>query len=571
MKQLIINSEGLETRVALVEDNKLQNYFIERADEHRLVGSIFKGVVRNLEPSLQAAFVNIGAPKNAFLHYWDMLPATEDVLEEEEPKTKNPPEEKTDSQYNEEPERTGREDAGWFGKLRGKMLKLQEKKRKDSASGNGEGNNNQKGGRSRKGGRNKNKARKVTFTVDDIPELFPVNSEVLVQVTKGPIGTKGARVTTNLSIPGRYLVFLPNSSHVGVSKKIASKKERQRLRNILRNLKLPKGTGVICRTVGAGKTEEMFHQDIGLLLEEWKEAERLIKSEKGACCVYEEPHIAERSLRDYLTEDVDEIVVDSKAVYDKALQLTKRFAKGRKVKVKEHKSPVPLFDKYNLTRQIENMFRRQVALPSGGYICIDETEALIAVDVNSGKARGGKDHPETILNTNLEAAEQVARQLRLRNLGGLIVVDFIDMRSKDDRKTVYHAFKDALSGDKARTKVTPISPLGLIEMTRQREHESLLETVFTECPYCSGKGLVKSPKSISVEIQRMLQSIMRRGKDLRIRVQVHPDVLQRLRKEDAELLSEMETEWGGELSFRADPSLHYEEFRMIDLKRNKEI
>lgn len=572
MKQLLINSEGLETRVALVENNKLQNYFIERTDEHRLVGSIFKGVVRNLEPSLQAAFVDIGASKNAFLHYWDMLPATEDMLEEEEPKTKNPPEEKPhEDQPSESPK--PHEAQGWFSILRRKVTKLQKKKQRGGKSAERQGSKNKRGGKSGNSGRKSTRknSRQITFTVEDIPELFPVNSEVLVQVTKGPIGTKGARVTTNLSIPGRYLVFLPNSNHVGVSKKIASKKERQRLRNILRNLKLPKGTGVICRTVGAGKSEEMFRQDFDLLLEEWQEAERRIKSEKAPCCVYEEPRIAERSMRDYLTEDVDEVVVDSKAVYDKAVQLTKRFAKGRKVRIREHTSAMPLFDKYRLNRQIENMFRRQVTLPSGGYICIDETEALIAIDVNSGKARGGKDHPETILNTNLEAAEEVARQLRLRNLGGLIVVDFIDMRSKDDRKTVYHAFKDALSGDKARTKVCPISPLGLIEMTRQREHESLLETVFTECPYCSGKGLVKSPKSISVEIQRMLQSILRRGKDLRIRVQVHPDVLERLRKEDAELLTELEEEWGGELSFRADPSLHYEEFRMIDLKRGKEI
>ena len=572
MKQLLINSEGLETRVALVENNKLQNYFIERTDEHHLVGSIFKGVVRNLEPSLQAAFVDIGAPKNAFLHYWDMLPATEEMLEEDEPKTKNPPEEKQpggDAQAENEQEQ---DSGGFLNRLRNKVVKLQKQKQKESR----EQNQGQKKGGAKKGGRsggrrNNRKSKHIPFTVDDIPELFPVGSEVLVQVTKGPIGTKGARVTTNLSIPGRYLVFLPNSDHVGVSRKIASKKERQRLRNILRNLKMPKNCGVICRTVGAGKSEEMFRQDLALLVEEWREAERRLKDKKAPCCVYEEPRVAERSLRDYLTEDVDEIVVDSEDIHSRANDLINRFARGRKIKVRQYKSPIPLFDKFRLTRQIENMFKRVVSLPSGGHICVDETEALIAIDVNSGKARGGKDHPETILNTNLEAAEEVARQLRLRNLGGLLVVDFIDMRSHDDRKTVYQAFKDALADDKARTKVCPISPLGLVEMTRQREHESLLETVFTECPYCSGKGLVKSPKSISVEIQRMLQSILRRGRDLQIRVQVHPDVLNRLRSEDAELLDRLEAEWGGELSFRADDSLHYEEFRMIDLKRGKEI
>lgn len=528
MKQLLINCEGLETRVALVEDGKLQDYFIERSDERQIVGSIFKGVIQNLEPSLQAAFVDIGTNKNAFLHYWDMLPATKEVLENGE---------------------------------------VADNKKGGQARRQGQENKNDGAGKGGRGG--KARASASPYDIDDIPRLFPEQSEVLVQVTKGPIGTKGARVTTNLSIPGRYLVFLPNSEHIGISKRITNQKERKRLRGILRRLDIPKGSGVICRTLGADKSESAFQQDFELLLASWQAAEKVLRDKAPPACVYQEPGLAERSLRDYLTEDVDEIITDSSELYETAKQLTDRLKKTAKVRCKLHKSARPIFDQYRLAEQIDNMFKRKVDLPSGGHICIDETEALIAIDVNSGKNRGGKDHPETILNTNLEAVDEIARQLRLRNLGGLIVADFIDMRSRDDRQKVYQTFKDALAHDRAKTRCCPISSLGLIEMTRQREHESLLETVFTPCPYCSGKGMVKSPKSISVEIQRRLQSIMRRRRNVQIRVYVHPHVLQRLREEDDVLLQRLEAEWGGELSFRADENLHLEEYRMVNMDSGK--
>ena len=531
MKQLLINCEGLETRVALAYDGKLQNYFIERSDENHIVGSIFKGVIRNLEPSLQAAFVDIGTGKNAFLHYWDMLPASKEMLE------------------------GGKAESG------------ADKSGKDQVGNKSADGSNKKG----KGGKKGKGKQNQEYSVDDIPRLFPENSEVMVQVTKGPIGHKGSRVTTNLSIPGRYLVFLPNSDHVGVSKRIESKKERQRLRGILKRLNKPKGTGVICRTLGTGKSEEAFQQDFELLLASWQTAEKNLKQKKPPACIYHEPDLAERSLRDYLSEDVDEIITDNEDVYEKAKDLAGRLKKDAKVKTKFHKAAKPLFEQYKLTQQIDNIFKRTVGLPSGGHICIDETEALIAIDVNSGKNRGGKDHPETILNTNLEAVDEIARQLRLRNLGGLIVADFIDMRSREDRQKVYQAFKDALSYDRAKTKCCPISSLGLIEMTRQREHESLLETVFTPCPYCVGKGMVKSPKSISVEIQRRLQSILRRKRNIQLRVYVHPHVLDRLRQEDEALLQDLEEEWGGELSFRTDENLHLEDYRMVNMDNGKEI
>jgi len=551
MKQILINTEGLETRVAVVEDGALEEYFIERRDRDRLAGSIFKGRIKNLEPSLQAAFVDIGTGKNAFLHYWDMLPATKEMLEGEDAEAEPPQSSRGRRSRRDkgrgEPE--AKEKGGLFTSLKEKFFPPADRPPPPP------------------GRRRQRRSRKRTpFTVDDIPNLFEVNSEVVVQVTKGPIGHKGARVTTNLSIPGRYLVLMPNSSHVGVSKRVEDRAERERLRQIMRHLKLPPNMGLICRTVGAGRKQKYFDLDLDLLLNCWAQTEQRIKEKRAPCCVYEEPDLGERVLRDFLTEDVSEVVADSKEICDCAQEMVSKLSRQERVKVRYYKSPRPIFAKYHLSDQIGSIFRRQAPLPSGGHICVDETEALIAIDVNSGKNRSGKDHPETIVTTNLEAVTEVARQLRLRNLGGLIVVDFIDMRSRQDQQTVYRAFREALLQDRARTKAYPISQLGLLEMTRQREQESLRDTIFSPCPYCSGKGVIKSSASVSVEIQRRLQEILqRRRKKMQMRVVVHPHVLERLRNEDADLLDSMEKEFGGELSFRADSSLHMEEFRLQDL------
>ena len=548
MKKIIVNSEGLETRLAVTENGKLEDYFVERTEDDRIVGSIFNGRIRNLEPSLQAAFVDIGTDKNAFLHYWDMLPATQELLEDGTPRDRPPPE--PDGQSGDHAEASDGEPSGLLSALRSRFGR---RKQQEEASP------------PRRRRRPRKRKQRPQFTVEDIPELFQVNSDVLVQVTKGPIGTKGARVTTTLSIPGRYLVLMPNSGLVGVSKRIDDREERTRLRQILRHLKIPDGMGVICRTVGAGVEEKLFHKDLEMLLRSWAKAEKLIRGRPAPACVYEEPPLVERVLRDLLTEDVDEIVTDQRETYDLAQEIVRQLSRRERVKVRRYDSSRPVFHKYGLVSQIESIFRRVVPLPGGGYVSVDETEALVAIDVNSGKNRAGKDHPETILNTNLEAAEEVARQLRLRNIGGLLVIDFIDMRSRADQQTVYKAFRTHLQHDKARTRVLPISSLGLVEMTRQRENESLQDTVFAPCPYCDGRGRVKSPISVSVEIQRRLQSLLRRRwRRKKLRVTVHPSVLARLRNDDSDRLRAIEEELGASLTFRAEPSFHVEEYRLTD-------
>jgi len=437
-KEVIINAEVLETRVAVLEDGKLEEFNIERTTEERIVGSIFKGRVRNLEDGLKAAFVDIGFEKNAFLHYWDIVPSSFDS-----------------------------------------GVEIVE----------------------REGGRRREKPK---ITQKDIPRLYPPGADIIVQVTKGPIGTKGPRVTTNIVLPGRYLVLLPNSDQSGISRKIENQQERSRLKKILREMAIPDGMGVIMRTVGENQQKRYFVRDLALLLEEWRGIQDRIKTQPAATCVFQEPDLVERTVRDFLTEDVERIVVDHPKACDRMKEMISKISRRSASKIKLYNDSQPLFDRMNISRQLENAFSRQVHLKSGGYIVIDETEALVAIDVNTGRHKGGRDQEAAILRVNVEAAEEISRQLRLRNMGGLIVLDFIDMKSGRDRQQVYQKMKDGLRRDKAKTHILPISQLGLMEMTRQRHSESVRAAVYDDCPYCKGRGKVKSALTMSVEIQRKL-------------------------------------------------------------------
>src|SRR6266540_899900 len=507
-KEVIINAESLETRVAVLEEGKLEEFTIERTSDERLVGSIFKGKVKNLEDGLKAAFVDIGFEKNAFLHYWDIVPSNFDSSVE---------------------------------------IVEREGRRRD----------------------------KPRITQRDIPRLYPPGSEIIVQVTKGPIGTKGPRVTTNLALPGRYLVLLPNSDQSGISRKIDNHEERQRLKKILRELNVPEAMGVIIRTVGEGQQKRYFVRDLALLIDEWKQVQEKITRQSPATCVFQEPDLIERTVRDFLTEDVERIVIDSPRHYDRIRQMIGRISKRSIAKVKLYTDSQPVFDRFSITRQLEGAFARQVHLKSGGYIVIDETEALVAIDVNTGRHKSGKDQESTILKVNLEAADEICRQLRLRNMGGLIVLDFIDMKSRRDQQQVYQKMREGLRRDRAKTHILPISQLGLMEMTRQRHSESVRAAVYDDCPYCKGRGKVKSPLTMSVEIQRKLAEILKKRQrdesDFQLRIVVNPTVLDRLRKEDEALLIALEKRYFGKLSFRADPAFHSEQFKIVNVATEEEL
>jgi ribonuclease G len=507
-KEVIINAETLETRVAVLEDGKLEEFNIERTTEERLVGSIFKGRVRNLENNLKAAFVDIGFEKNAFLHYWDIVPSALD----------------SDMEI---VEREGR------------------------------------------------RREKPKVTQNDIPRLYPPGSEIIVQVTKGPIGTKGPRIRSNLVLPGRYLALLPNSDQSGVSRKIENQEERKRLKKILRELAIPDGMGVIMRTAGEGQQKRYFVRDLALLLEEWQAIQDRIKKQAPATCVFQEPDLIERTVRDFLTEDVERIVVDNPRAFDRMRDMISRISKRSAGKIKLYTEAQPVFDRFNITKQLENTFSRQVHLKSGSYIVIDETEALVAIDVNTGRHKSGRDQEAAILKVNLEAAEEICRQLRLRNMGGLIVLDFIDMKHPRDRQQVMQRMREGLRRDKAKTHILPISQLGLMEMTRQRHSESVRSAVYDDCPYCKGRGKVKSSLTMSVEIQRKLQEILKKRTrdetDFQLLIVVHPTVLERLRTEDEKHLIEMEKRYFGKLSFRKDPAMHAEQFKIVNVENGEEL
>ncbi len=504
--KLVISVEKLERRVALLEDGQLEEYSVERDSNRNIAGSVYKGRVKNIEPGLKAMFVDIGLEKNAFLHFWDAIPAALDsgVEEIERPDGRRP---------------------------------------------------------------------KKRLTAKDIPSIYPVGSEVIVQVTKGPIGTKGPRVSTNLSFAGRYLVLMPYGDRSGISRKIEAPKERARLRKILRELSIPEGLGVIIRTVGEGQRARYFVRDLSFLLEQWARIEEKIQTLPAPARVFEEPDLVERTVRDFLTDEIDEVVCDDPTAVERMVSLIGQISRRAKSRVKHYDGTAPIFETFGVQKQIDDAFHRQVWLKCGGYIVIDETEALVAVDVNTGRNKGGRDVEKTILQTNLEAADEIARQLRLRNIGGLVIGDFIDMKNRKDQQLVYQRMRERLKRDKAKTHVLQLSSLGLMEMTRQRAQESLNDSIYENCPYCEGRGVVKTAMSTSVEVHRALNSVMRKYQDTihEIRVILNPDVLKRLKEEDEELLVELERRYAGRLMFRADPGFHHEKFVLTDANTGAEL
>src|SRR5450432_2742414 len=512
-RELVINSEPLEKRVALLVDGTLDRFEIERDSDNRMVGGIYKGRIKNLDPGLKAAFVDIGYNKNAFLHYWDMLPAAADSSVE--------------------------------------VVRVN--KKKDTGP------------------------RGATPTVKDIPSMYPPGTDIVIQVTKGPIGTKGPRTTTNLSLPGRYLILTPFSDGCGISRKIEDPMERKRLKTLINELTIPEGMGVIVRTAGEGKKPRYFVRDLHLLLTKWTEITRKMESDRAPACLYQEPDIVERTVRDFLTEDIDRVLIDNEDDFKRTQELVSQISTRSRGKIAYYKESIPVFERYNIERQIEQTFQRRVTLPSGGEIVIDETEALISIDVNTGshKSRSG-DEKNTIFQVNMEAAQEISRQIRLRNIGGLVIMDFIDMKERRHRNSVYDKMVELMSEDKAKTHILPISTLGIMQMTRQRQQESLSANIYTACPYCRGRGIVKSATTMSVELQRKLSSVARRlqtrkdGKEYALRIHVHPSILERLRVEDSELLVRIEKTYGIKLAFRADPNYHVENFKIINAMTNEE-
>jgi ribonuclease G len=471
-KRIVVNVGLLETRVAVQERNLLTEIYLERHRHRSIVGSVYKGTVTNVLPGMQAAFVDIGLSKDAFLYAGDYT--------------------------------ANLTDAGPA------MLAGADDDADPDAEAEGEGDEEPK--------------REATGPIE---EMLSRNQEVLVQVSKESLGTKGARVTSFISIPGRYVVYMPQARHVGVSRRIRDERERDRLRAALRSLKLPPG-GFILRTNAEGKGEEEFAHDVEFLSRLWSQIQARFEQAKSPAALHEEMDLTFRVVRDLFSPEVDEFVVDDRAAYDKCVGYVQALVPALEERVRLYTERAPIFDAFGIEKDIEKALRRRVWLKSGGYIVIDHTEALVSIDVNTGKYVGKRDFEQTVLKINLEAATEVMRQIRLRDLGGIIIIDFIDMEVLEHREQVYKAVKRALAEDKARTNVLEISELGLVEMTRKRVRQDLRALLSQSCPTCRGAGVVKSNETLATEIYRAIQAKAAaeapaaEGREIMVRV--HPDV-----------------------------------------------
>ena len=469
-KRIVVNAELIETRVGVQEGNLLTELYLERHHRRSIVGSVYKGVVTNVLPGMQAAFVDIGLSKDAFLYAGDY--------------TTNLGEFAVAMLAGEEDEDTDPDDDVDVEELA---------PRRDATP---------------------------------IEDLLHKGQNVLVQVSKESLGTKGARITSFVSLPGRYLVYMPQARHIGVSRRIRDERERDRLRAALRGLTLPPG-GFILRTNAEGKSESEFAADVEFLTRLWAQIQTRFEQAAAPAALHEEGDLTFRVVRDLFSPEVDEFVVDAREVFDRCAGYVEALVPSLRDRVRQWTDPAPIFEALGIEKDIERALRRRVWLKSGGYIVIDHTEALVSIDVNTGKYVGKRDFEQTVLKINLEAVGEIVRQIRLRDLGGIIIIDFIDMETADHREQVYRALKRALADDKARTNVLEISELGLVEMTRKRVRQDLRALLSTLCPTCKGSGVTKADATLAAEIFRVIPAKVRAAEDANGRevvVRVHPDL-----------------------------------------------
>ncbi|HZN50640.1 MAG TPA: Rne/Rng family ribonuclease [Methylomirabilota bacterium] len=469
-KRIVVNAELIETRVGVQEGNLLTELYLERHHRRSIVGSVYKGVVTNVLPGMQAAFVDIGLSKDAFLYAGDY--------------TTNLGEFAVAMLAGDEDEDTDPDDDVDVEELA---------PRRDATP---------------------------------IEDLLHKGQNVLVQVSKESLGTKGARITSFVSLPGRYLVYMPQARHIGVSRRIRDERERERLRAALRGLTLPPG-GFILRTNAEGKSESEFAADVEFLTRLWAQIQTRFEQAAAPAALHEEGDLTFRVVRDLFSPEVDEFVVDAREVFDRCAGYVEALVPSLRDRVRQWTDPAPIFEALGIEKDIERALRRRVWLKSGGYIVIDHTEALVSIDVNTGKYVGKRDFEQTVLKINLEAVGEIVRQIRLRDLGGIIIIDFIDMETADHREQVYRALKRALADDKARTNVLEISELGLVEMTRKRVRQDLRALLSTLCPTCKGSGVTKADATLAAEIFRVIPAKVRAAEDANGRevvVRVHPDL-----------------------------------------------
>lgn len=502
MKEILLNIESKEIRYAVLKNGVLQDLVVERKKNRQLTGNVYRGKVTNILHNIQSAFIDIGEEDNGFIHISDILENTQKFQEMFEM------------------------DFDWDADL------------------------------SKKG----RKEKKET----DIAKIMKPQQPVLVQVVKEPIGTKGARLTSNVSLAGRYLVLLPNTPHRGVSRKIEDAGAREQLKQLIRSFEMPQDMGLICRTASVHAEPQMLIDEANELLKAWQDVMEGFQKASRPTCLYKESDLIKRAVLTAVDKKFDRLVTDDPATYQQCKRLYASYANEHPLKIELHKHKTPLFERHNVEKEIEKALKRKVWLPCGGYLYFDRTEAMYTIDVNSGRSSSQNmgSVEETLVQINMEAAEEIARQLRIRNVGGLIICDFIDMRSRKNQRRVLDRLKEVMKEDSAKCTILGMSEFGLVEMTRQRNRESLTQTLFTQCPYCQGSGLIKSHESVVIELERALKKVLHR-EEKELKVVCHPELDRYLNAHGKEGLRKMAGRAKSELLFGSDDSLHLNEFQLI--------
>lgn len=499
MHEILLNIESKETRCAYLYHGQLHDLILDRKKSRQITGNIYRGRVTNILHNIQSAFIDINEGENGFIHISDILENTKKF------------EEMFDMDFD----------------LDYDISKMDSKPK-----------------------------------AKDITQLLKIDQPVLVQVVKEPIGTKGARLTSNISIAGRYLVMLPNNPHRGVSRKIEDKSSRDRLKKLIRSFEMPQDMGLICRTASAQATTDMLIDEANDLLKTWVSIVDKFNQTSSSALLYEESDLIKRSVLTCVDKKYDRLLVDDYAVFQRCKQLYEKYSGEHPLKIEFYRDKVPMFERFNIEREIDRATRRKIWLPSGGYLFFERTEAMYTIDVNSGRSQFSStgDVEESLVRINMEAAEEIARQLRLRNVGGLIICDFIDMRLRKSQRRVLERLKDAMKEDSAKCTILGMSEFGLIEMTRQRSRESLTQTIFTACPYCTGSGLIKSYETISIDIERSLKKLIQCQNQYALKLVTHPELNRYLDGPDKDFFQKLAVKANAHLEFGINDNLHLNDY-----------
>jgi ribonuclease G len=550
-KEMIISSSGHDTRVAILEDDQVVEIFIERENQRGVVGNVYKGRVSKVLPGMQSSFVDIGLERDAFLYVSEVVtPAEFEKLEgsDDEDGPAAPP------VLADVPEIPALVDGG-EGAAIGAAVAAAPALAKAAP---------ERGGDRRRGGRDRDENRPEVR----IEDLLKEGQEVLVQVVKEPLGTKGARLTSHVTMPGRFLVFMPTVDHVGVSRKIESRDERARLRGIVKEFREEHGFtgGVIIRTAAAGRSKDDIVSDLAYFHQVWTDIRHRMEKRRPPAVLFQEQSLVTKLLRDLLTDDYTAIRIDSEQEHRRVLALVERIMPALVPRVKLYTKEYPIFEEYGVQAEIDKALRSKVWLKSGGYLVINQTEALVAIDVNTGRYVGKKSSgrlEDTILKTNLEAVKEIVRQIRLRDLGGIIVLDLIDMEEKKNRQKVFQEVEKELRRDRSPSKAIQVSDFGLVIVTRKRVKQSIERQLTDPCPYCSGTGTIKSASTICYEILTEMKKIAGEIEGQGIILRVNPDIARALKEEESGVLREMQHALGKPITMRPDGHLHHEQFDVM--------